>query len=169
MLFIALALVGALARAEQVQTDYVTFYAKESYENQLRFRLIADEGRCVVMRDVRNRRGAAENKLVTDLTPPCRFLRFLNEIYFVTYPKKGILVLIAGAPASREYVETRWNAPPHPQGIDPLDQCSTEAQALIVKTSEQYLLSKRRSGTILCPWFAPDEKYYYDFAHDRIR
>lgn len=168
--FIGVTLVTDLSYADPVQTDYVTFYKEKRYEDRLYFRLLADKDRCVVMLDTKNKPGSIEKTLMTNLTPPCRFVRTLNEIDFVTYPKKGTLVLIAGAPASREYVETHWNAPPHPLGIALLDQCSTEAQAVVVKTPEHYFLSKKRSGTMICPWIGgKDEKYYYDFAHDRIR
>ena len=168
-LFIGLTPVTGLSYADPVQTDYVTFFEKGRYEDRLYFRLLADDGRCVVMLSIKNRPGAVESKLVTDLTAPCRFVRVGNSIRIVNYPKRGNVVLIAGAPASREYVENRWNAPPYPRGISFLDQCSTESQALIVKAPKHYFLSKRDGESRICPWLGPDEKFYYDFAHDRIR
>ena len=168
LLFISL-ISTDLAYAEPVQTDYATFYKEKRYEDRLHFRLLADEGRCVVMLDTHNKPDAVETKLVTGLTPPCRFVRSLNEIDFYTYPKRGTVVLIAGAPASREYFETHWVDPDYPPKISLLDQCSSEDQALIVKTPENYFLSKKQSGIRICPWFGTDEKNYYDFAYDRIR
>lgn len=168
-LFIGLTLVAGLSYADAVQTDYVTFFEKERYEDRLYFRLLADKDRCVVIRNTRNKPGAVEKKLVTDLTPPCRFVRSLNEIIFHSYPKKGTVVLISGAPASREYIETHWVDSGDSSKLSPLDQCSSEEQALIVKTSEHYFLSKKQSGVRSCPWFGTDEKNYYDYAYDRIR
>jgi hypothetical protein len=103
-------------------------------------------------------------KIKLDLAGPCLFLRrHDNNIGHYRYKKIGTTILIAGTPASTDYL-MQYHAPNGPAKLVASDKCSDQAQAIILNGTT-VVLTQKVSNELFCPYIGRDEKDYYHFAH----
>lgn len=112
-----------------------------------------NNGKCVVI-DLRT-----NGVLDTELTPPCLFMRRTKDtVLSFHYPNIGTVFVISGAPADQEYI-SKWPT------VSLEDQCSSEAQGLIITRTRLNLTRKKNKFGLFCPRIGSDEKVFYGFAH----
>ncbi len=103
-------------------------------------------------------------KVKLDLAGPCLFLRrHENNIAFYRYPKIGTTFLIAGTPASLNYLK-QYHAPNDPTKLVASDKCSDQAQGVILNGTA-VTLTQKVNNELFCPYIGRDEKDFYHFVH----
>lgn len=103
-------------------------------------------------------------KVRLDLAGPCLFLRrHEKSIAYYHYPKIGTTFLIAGTPASLDYLK-QYHAPNDPTKLVVSDKCSDQAQGVILN-GPTLTLTQKVNNELFCPYTGRDEKDFYHFAH----
>ncbi len=114
--------------------------------------LFAEKGQCLLAKS------GTDLRWQTKLAAPCRFVRRKNgALINFSYPKKGVVIVIAGAPASQKYL-AKWPR------VTLADQCADQAQGVIVDGAVLTISKDKARDGLFCPNIGVDEKVYYGFA-----